>query len=113
MLNAEHQSVVHTDHKPLVGFLNAEYHKDIFARWANKLRLFKICIQHIPGKKNNVVDGFSRVIFNNPDCFPDRLVSKLAKGVFAHQDDEGWFWKSRKGGYRDMLMKLTTEDRAI
>ena len=32
MLNAEHQSVVHTDHKPLVRFLNTEYHKNIFAR---------------------------------------------------------------------------------
>lgn len=26
MLNAEYQSVVYTDYKPLVGFLNAEYH---------------------------------------------------------------------------------------
>ena len=59
MLNAERQSVVHTDHKPLVGFLNAEYHEDIFARWANKLRLLNIRIQHIPGKKNMVADGLS------------------------------------------------------
>ena len=104
MLNAEYQSVVHTDYKPLVGFLNAEYHEDIFAYWANKLSLLNIRIQHIPGKKNMVADGLSRVIFNNPDCSPDRLVSKLAKEVFAHQYDDGWFWKSGKGGYRDMLM---------
>ncbi len=32
MLNAKRQSVVHTDHKLLVGFLNAKYHEDIFAR---------------------------------------------------------------------------------
>ena len=113
MLNVAHQSVVHTDHKPLVGFLNAEYHEDIFARWANKLRLLNIRIQHIPGKKNTVADGLSRVIFNNADCSPDRLVSKLAKEVFSHQDDDEWFWKSGKGGYRDMLMQLTAEDRAI
>ena len=31
MLNAEYQSVVHTDRKLLVEFLNAEYHEDIFA----------------------------------------------------------------------------------
>ena len=32
MLNAEHQSVVYTDYKPLVEFLNAKYHEDIFTR---------------------------------------------------------------------------------
>ena len=47
MLNVEHLSVVHTDHKLLVEFLNAEYHEDIFARQGNKLRLLNICIQHI------------------------------------------------------------------
>ncbi len=113
ILNAEHQLVVHTDHKPLVGFLNAEYHEDIFARWANKLRLLNIRIQHIQGKKNVVVDGFSRVIFNNPDCSPDRLISKLAKEVFVHQNDDEWFWKSGKRGYRDILMQLTVKDRVM
>ena len=57
MLNAEQQSVIHKDHKPLVGFINAEYHEDIFARWANKLRLLNIRIQHIEGKKNTVADS--------------------------------------------------------
>ena len=89
MLNTEHQSVVYIDHKPLVGFLNAEYHKNIFARWANKLCLLNIRIQYISRKKNMVVDGLSQVIFNNPDCSPNRLVSKLVKEVFAHQDDDG------------------------
>ena len=91
MLNAECQSVVHTDLKLLVGFLNAEYHQDIFAYWANKLRLFNICIQHIEGKKNIVADGLSWIIFNNPDCSSDWLVNKLAKEIFAHQDDDEWF----------------------
>ena len=31
MLNAKHQSIVHTDHKPFIRFFNTEYHKDIFA----------------------------------------------------------------------------------
>ena len=93
MLNAKYQSTVHMDHNPLIEFFNIEYHEDIFARWANKLRLLNIRIQHIPGKKNMVADGLSRVIFNNPDCFPDRLVGKLAKEVFLHRDDNEWFWK--------------------
>ena len=71
MLNAEHQSIVHTDHKPFVGFINVEYYEDIFARWANKLRLLNICIQYISGKKNIVADELFSVIFNNPDCSPN------------------------------------------
>ena len=55
----------------------------------------------------------ARVIFNNADCSPDRLVHKLAKEVKLHHDDNEWFWKSGKGGYKDMLMQLTKEDRAI
>ena len=70
MLNAKHQSIIHMDHKLLVGFLNVEYHEDIFAYWANKLRLFNIRIQHIPRKKNLVANGLSRVIFNNPNYSP-------------------------------------------
>ena len=84
MLNAKHQSIVHPDHKPLVKFLNSEYHEDIFARWANKLRLLNIHILYIPGKKNMVADGLSRIIFNNPDCFLNRLVGKLSKKVFLY-----------------------------
>ena len=60
-----------------------------------------------------VADDLFRVIFNNPDCSPDQLVSKLATEVFLHRDDNEWFWKSGKEGYKDMLMQLTTEDRAI
>ena len=89
MLNAKHQSVVNTDYKPFVVFLNAEYYEDIFAYWANQLRLLNIGIQHIPGKRNMVADELSRIIFNNPNCSPDRLVSKLAKEVFVYQDDDG------------------------
>ena len=36
-----------------------------------------------------VADELSQVIFNNPDYSPDRLVGKLAKEVFKHQDDNG------------------------
>ena len=44
MSNVKQQSVIYTDHKPLVGFIKTGYHKDLFARWANKLRLLNICI---------------------------------------------------------------------
>ena len=59
MLNVKQQSVIYTDHKPFVGFINAEYHEDIFAHWANKLRLLNIRIQYIEKKKNTLADGLS------------------------------------------------------
>lgn len=31
ILNAERQFIIYTDHKPLIRFLNADYHKDISA----------------------------------------------------------------------------------
>ena len=55
----------------------------------------------------------SWVIFNNPDYFPDWLVSKLAKEVFTYQDNDKWFWKLGKKGYKDMLIQLIAEDRAM
>ena len=113
MLNTKHQFIVHTNYKPLVGFFNTKYHENIFARWAIKLRFLNIRIQYIPGKKNMIADGLSQVIFYNPDCSPNRLVGKLAKEVFLHWDVNEWFWKLGKGGYKDMLMQFTTEDRAI
>ena len=59
ILNTKQQSVIYTDHKPLIGFINTEYHEDIFAHWANKLRLLNVHIKHIKGKKNTVADGLS------------------------------------------------------
>ena len=59
MLTPENYSDVHTNHKPLVEFLNAEYHEDIFVRWAKKFRLLNICFQQIPLKKDMVADGLS------------------------------------------------------
>ena len=113
MLNAKKQSVIYTDHKSLVGFINAEYNENIFSHWANKLWLFNIRIQYIVGKKNLVADALSQVIFKNADCSLNRLVHKLAKKVKLHYDDNKWFWKSGKRGYKDILMQFTKEDWAI
>ena len=91
MLNAKHQFIIHTNHKILVGFHNAEYYKDIIARWANKLYLLNICIKYILWIKNMVADSLSWVIINNFGCFFDQLVNKLAKEVFLYQDNNKSF----------------------
>lgn len=87
ILNAKRQSIVDMDYKPLVRFLHMNYHKDIFACWANKLHLLNICIQHIAYKKNIVANNLFRIIFNNLDCSANGLVSKLAKEVFTYSDN--------------------------
>ena len=87
MLHADQQSMVYTDHKPLVEFINVKYHKSIFARQANKLHLFHICIQQTLRKKNLVADSLSQIIFNNTNCTPACLVYKLAKEVCLYQND--------------------------
>lgn len=110
MLNNEEKSTVWTDHKPLVGFMNAEYHEDIFARWAEQLRGLNIVIKYIQGKKNLAADGFSRVILKDKDCVADKNVRELAQAVEQIKDDE-WFWKSGKGGYKEMLKRMNKEQR--
>ncbi|KAG7007159.1 hypothetical protein G7Y79_00011g030570 [Physcia stellaris] len=109
--NAKDTSIIHTDHKPLVGFMNAKEHEDIYARWANKLRMHNIKLKYIEGEKNVVADSLSRVIYNAEDCEPDQLVKDLYQEAVKHVDDDEWFWKTGKGGYRDMLKKLSDEDR--
>ena len=59
MFIVDQQFVVHIDHKLIVKFIHAKYYKSIFVRWANKLRLFHICIPHILGKKNTVANSLS------------------------------------------------------
>lgn len=111
IFNSKEVSTIHTDHKPLIGFMNAEEHSDIFARWAIKLRSHNIRLKYVEGKKNAVADGLSRVIFNEEDCRPDQLVRELYEEVKKHKDDNQWFWRSGKDGYQAMLKRLSEEDR--
>lgn len=71
MLNVKYQSILHTYFKSFVGFLNIEYHEDIFVHWANKLLLLNIQVHYIPIKKNIVTNSLFQVIFNNANCFPE------------------------------------------
>lgn len=104
-------STIHTDQKPLVGFLNSDTHEDIYARWATKLRMLNIKMQYIEGRRNSAADGLSRTIFHDKDCKTDGLVKKLAEEVRANDHEHEWFWKTGKGGYGEMLKKLSAEQR--
>lgn len=86
ILNTRYQSII-INNKLCIRFFNTEYHKDIFAYWANKLCLLNICTQYILGKKNLVTDGLSYVIFNNTNYYPNQLIYRLAKKVFSYQNN--------------------------
>ncbi len=113
MMQHPELSTVWTDHKPLTGFINSEYHEDIFARWAQTLRRHRIKIQHIPGVRNRVADGLSRTIFDK-DCEASEITGALKESLANHGDDpkQVWFWKSGKGGYEDLLKSMSPKPPA-
>lgn len=107
-------STVWTDHKPLVGFLTSDTHEDIFFRWVEKLRPLNIKLAWIEGKRNQAADGLSRTIFED-DCRATERTRVLLEEVEKHDEDgkREWFWKTGKGGYQDLLKRLTKEDEKI
>ena len=101
------QAIIHTDHKPLIRFLNSELLEGIYATWAAFLRPLNVEICYIPGPKNVVADGLSRTLFWDQDCEEDDIV----RTVFQKLDAEGprWIWKDGKGGFRALLDSLSEE----
>ena len=70
-------AIIHTDHKPLVHFLDFSMHDDIYGHWAAKLRELNIKIFHIKGKRNKVDDELSRTLFFEDDCNEDDIVRDI------------------------------------
>ena len=102
--NADQQSIIHTNHKPVLEFINAKYQDSIFAPWVNKLQLFHIHIQQILETKNTLANTLFQIIFNNTNCTSAHLVHKLIKQVYLYQDDNEWFWKLDIGDYGRILI---------
>ena len=63
--------IIYIDYKPLVGFINSDYYKNIFARQANKLRTLYIKITYIKGEINKAANGLLRALFNNLEYIPN------------------------------------------
>lgn len=103
-LQGPQTSTIYTDHKPLVGFLNSDSHEDIFARWAQTLRLHNIKLEYIKGERNQAADGLSRTIFNK-DCESTQMTKELHQKLqeIEQSGDREWIWKTGKGGYSDWL----------
>lgn len=100
MLRGSITSIIHTDHKPLVTFLNSDTDDDTYARWAIKLRLLNVRLQHIEGKRNQAADGLSRTLFNGP-CTGTRFTSELCNEVLRREKtDPEWFSRQGPDGYK-------------
>lgn len=92
------------DQKLFVRFFHIRYPKNIFAFWANRLRLLNICIKHILRRKKLAVDRLSQVMLKNTHCSLYRLIEKLAKKVSLYQNNDESFEISGKSDYRDILI---------
>ena len=103
--------VLHTDHMPLVRFLESELHDGIYGHWVAKLRELNVKLQYIKGPRNKVADGLSRTIFRDEACTDDSVVSALRAEVDKHRSDPQWFWKDGKGGYDSFLGQLTEPEK--
>ncbi|SLM38554.1 Ribonuclease H-like domain [Lasallia pustulata] len=108
--NLERPGIIHTDHKPLVHFLNSSLHDGIYGHWAARLWELHVKIVHIKGARNVIADGLSRTIFFREDCGEDNTVYAAQE----HIKEEGaqWIWKDGKDGFEAFLKNLANGDRA-
>lgn len=80
----------------------------MYAYWVVKLRELSLDLVYIPGPRNKVADGLSRVLFYDKDCQPDRIVQDAHK---AMSRDSQWIWKDGKGGFEWFLQSLTDREQ--
>lgn len=76
-------TIVHTDHRPLTHFIEADAHEGVYDNWADKLRRLNVTIKYIPGTRNKVADGLSRTLFGS-DCNEDVRSTMVAEELKAH-----------------------------
>jgi hypothetical protein len=78
-------AIIHTDHKLLIHFIDADYHDGIYRNWAIKLRELNVKIQYIPDTRNKIADGLSRTIFDDIDC----TINERSKTLKNELDRQG------------------------
>jgi hypothetical protein len=61
-------TIIHTDHKSLIHFLEFDRHEEIYEHWADKMRDLNIKIRYVSERRNKVADELSRTIFRKEDC---------------------------------------------
>ena len=72
-----------------------------------------IDIKYIKNKNNVIADGFSRIIFKDLECAAKETIRKMVAEVIKPKNDKKWFWKTGKGGYKNMLLQFNEEKNPI
>ena len=108
--NAKNISIIHTNYKFLVEFMNVKKHENIYAHWINKFKMHNIKLKYIENEKNVVANDLSRIIYNVENCESNQFVKNLYQKTIKHVNDDEWFWKTKQK-YRDMFKKLSNENR--
>lgn len=107
--NPERPGIIHTDHKPLIHFLESSLHDGIYRHWAAKLCELNIKIVHIKGKRNVVADSLLRTIFFEEDCGADSVVQEIQGRL--QKEGHQWVWKDGKDGFEAFLESLAEKEQ--
>jgi hypothetical protein len=65
-----------------------------------------LVIKHIEGKRNRIVDGLSRTIFQSLDCEDSAHI----QGAIQKFLENKWIWKDKANGFEEFLDSLPKED---
>ena len=120
VVGADHPTKVYTDHESLIAILNKTDARGRISRWQYRLTEYDVEYIHLPGKKNALADGLSRIRHEEPDQDNDEDFPLLALPVLAtepggplqenggtiHLTDYGKWLRSE--WYKDTVMWLGT-----
>ena len=76
-----HQTIVRTDHKPLIYIFKNSEGKSKLTRWALKLQQMDLFVEYVPGKANIVADHASRVPIGDLSGLLDEAAFDLAETI--------------------------------
>ena len=76
--------VCHTDHKPLITFMNHQQESGRLIRWQQELTHFNLTVKHVAGSENIFADGLSRrpdlrVMLTSASAMLDPVASQIVK----------------------------------
>ncbi len=102
-------AVVHTNHRPLVHFLDSDQHEGIYGHWADRLRRLNIVIKYVPGPSNKVADALSRTVFDE-ECTVTESIRRMT--IELNEHGPAWVWRDGKGGFEEFLNTLSSPHRS-
>lgn len=65
---------------------------------------------YIPGPRNKIADGLSRVLLHDRECRSDGIIAAVHQAM--SRENQQWIWKDGKGEVEEFLKGLTEEERS-